>query len=43
MYITTQYQLQLIGYISELYEHITQETAICHTYQKAVLLQTEKT
>jgi hypothetical protein len=30
MYITTQYQLQLIGYIGELYEHITHETAIFH-------------
>jgi hypothetical protein len=30
MYITTQYQLQLIGYISELYKHITHETAIFH-------------
>jgi len=30
MYFTTQYQLQLIDFISELFEHVTHVSAICH-------------
>ena len=30
MFFTTQYQLQLTDFISELYEHITHVSAICH-------------
>jgi hypothetical protein len=30
MYFTTQYQLQPIDFISELFGHITHVSAICH-------------